>query len=89
MTKVKTSIYIDKDLWNNFKKYASKNGVEVSKMLEELIKDSLIEIELNKAFAEISESYEIDFEPLKPKEGPISDLIRVMRNERANSISRQ
>ena len=82
MVKVKTSIYIDRDLWSSFKEYASKSGVEVGKMLEELIKDSLIEAELDKTLAKI------DFNPVEPIGGPISDLVRVMRDERADRVSR-
>jgi len=32
VVKVKTSIYIDRDLWSSFKEYASKSGVEVGKI---------------------------------------------------------
>lgn len=68
MVKVKTSVYVDKGLWNSFKEYASKCGVEVSKMLEELIRDALIEVELDKALAETRASYEVDFDPMEPRE---------------------
>ena len=82
---MKTSIYIDRDLWSSFKEYASKSGVEVGKMLEELIRDSLIEAELDKALAKIEERYEIDFNLVEP----ISTLIRVMRDERADRVFRR
>jgi len=85
---VKTSIYVDRDLWSSFKEYASKNGLEISKILEELIEDTIIEMELDKAFTEIEDSREIDFDPIEPKEEPVSSLVRVMRNERANSLLR-
>ncbi|MBS7611448.1 ribbon-helix-helix domain-containing protein [Candidatus Bathyarchaeota archaeon] len=88
MVKVKTSIYVDKDLWRSFKEYSSKSGIEVSRMLEELIKDAIIEVELNRAFTEMGGGYEIDFDPVEPK-GPVSSFIRVMRDERANSVFRQ
>jgi hypothetical protein len=91
VVKVKTSIYVDKDLGNSFKEYASKSGLEVSKMLEELIRDAIIEGELEKAkaFAGIKNSYEIDFCPIEIEGKPISRLVRVMRDDRANSLSRQ
>ena len=85
MVKVKTSIYIDRDLWSIFKGYASKSGVEVGKMLEELIRDSLIEAELDKTLAKIEERYEIDFNLVKP----ISTLVRIMRDERADRVFRR
>jgi len=89
VAKVKTSVYVDRDLWNSFKEYASKNGLEVSKMLEELIQDTIIEMELDKAFTKIGDSHEIDFDPIEPKGEPISSLVRVVRDERANSLLRQ
>jgi hypothetical protein len=33
------------------------------------------------------EGYVVDFEPIKPGEGSVSDLIRVMRDERVGSVS--
>jgi len=88
VVKVKTSVYVDKGLWSNFKEYASKCGVEVSKMLEELIRDALIEVGLDKALAEMGESYEVDFDPIEPREKTVSELVRVMRDERENSLFR-
>ena len=89
MIKVKTSIYIDKELWEKFKKYALRRGKEVSKLLEEIIEEEMIEETLSNILLELVdfESYEIDFEPIRPKKGLVSELIRVMRDERANSIS--
>lgn len=48
VVKVKTSIYVDRDLWSSFKEYSSKSGVEVSKMLEELIKIPLLKRSLTR-----------------------------------------
>jgi len=89
LAKIKTSIYIDKDLWEKLKSVALKNGLEVSQMLEEIIKDEIIEDFLEQVLERIEnfESYEIDFEPLEPEKGFVSELIRVMRNERSNNIS--
>ena len=89
MVKVKTSVYVDRDLWASFKEYASRSGLAVSRMLEDLIKDALIEKELNKAVAEIGDSYEIDFDPVEARGEPVSRLVRVMRDERAGSLFRQ
>ncbi|RLF03649.1 MAG: CopG family transcriptional regulator [Thermoprotei archaeon] len=91
MVKVKTSIYVDKELWKRFRKYAMSRGVEVSKLLEDAIRDELLEDALVDALMELagSESYEIDFEPVEPREGLVSELVRVMRDERADRIPRQ
>ncbi|MCD6095328.1 MAG: CopG family transcriptional regulator [Thermoprotei archaeon] len=89
LVKVKTSIYIEKTLWEMFKRHAVRKGVEVSKLLEELIKDEIVEYSLDDILLELagSKDYELDFEPIEPKKGTVSELVRAMRNERANSIS--
>ena len=89
MVKVKTSIYVDKELWEKIKMYALKRDMEISGLLEdvvryEMIEDALDDILLDSAS---SEDYDIDFEPVKPREGLVSELVRVMRDERANSVS--
>ncbi len=82
----RTSIYIDEELWERFKKHAAAKGVEVSSLLEELMKDELGDY-LYEALSELigSESYEIDFEPVEPK-GPVSPVVREMRDERERRI---
>ena len=91
MVKVKTSIYIDKDLWERFKKYALRKGVEVSNLLENIIEEEMTEEALDKVLLELAkvEDYEIDFEPIEPKKGSVSELIRAMRNGRSSSLLRQ
>jgi len=88
VVKVKPSIYVGKELWEKFKKYAMKRGIEVSNLLENMIRDEMIDEVLESTLLEIAgfEDYEIDFQPIKPKEGLVSELIRVMRDERADSI---
>lgn len=85
MAKTKTSIYVDGDLWRRFREHSSRRGVEVSKLLEELIEDALVELELDKVLAEVKDDYEIDFDPVEPR-GPVSDLVRAVRYERAGSV---
>jgi len=89
MVKSKTSIYVDKELWEKFKEYALKNGGEVTKMLEEVIREEMAEDFIGQALAETGglEACEIEFEPVEPEGGTISGLVRVMRDERGNSIS--
>lgn len=87
MVKVKTSIYVEKELWDKLKSNASKKGLEISRILEEIIRDEMVEDFLEEAIRGMngSESYEIDFEPVEP-EGPVSEFIRVMRDERSDSL---
>ncbi|MGC9091619.1 MAG: ribbon-helix-helix protein, CopG family, partial [Fervidicoccaceae archaeon] len=40
--RVKTSIYVDKELWEKFKTYAMRRGREVSELLEEAIRDEMV-----------------------------------------------
>jgi len=89
LVKVKTSIYIEKTLWELFKRHATRRGIEVSKLLEELIKDEIVEYSLDDVLLELagSKDYELDFEPIEPKKGIVSELVRAMRNERAYRLS--
>lgn len=66
---VKTSIYLDKELWEKFKAYALKNGVEVTKMLEEVIREEMAEDLIGQALIESGslEACEIEFEPVEPE----------------------
>ena len=88
MVKVKTSIYVDKEVWEKFKMYAARKGVEISSLLEEIIMDEVVDPLLNKALLEAagSEDYVLDFEPVEAK-GTVSELVRVMRDERAKDLS--
>ncbi|WP_367883517.1 ribbon-helix-helix domain-containing protein [Thermococcus peptonophilus] len=42
MGKVKTSVYIDEELWREFKELAQRENSEVSKLLEEALMNYLI-----------------------------------------------
>lgn len=88
MVKVKTSIYVDKELWSRFKKYARMRGLEVSRLLEEMIGDEMAEGMLDRGLLEMVDSavYELDFDPVSCK-GSVSELVRVMRDERAADVS--
>ncbi len=90
MSKTKTSIYIDKELWERFKKYAKSKNIEVSKLLEEIISESMLEDEIVNILGELIEGevVELDFEPIIPKNGIVSTLVRELRDERENSLSR-
>ncbi len=87
MVKVKTSIYIDKEVWEKFKMYAAREGVEISSLLEEIIMNEVVDPFLDKALLEAagSEDYVLDFEPVEAK-GTVSELVRAVRDERAKDL---
>ncbi|USS41728.1 hypothetical protein NF865_09965 [Thermococcus aggregans] len=86
MGKIKTSIYIDAELWWKLKKDAAEEKKDLSKLLEEIISEELllgVEDSLRKMLKEFEEK--IEFEPIVVK-GSVSELVRAMRDERENSI---
>jgi len=89
VVKVKTSIYVDKELWEKYKLSLAKNRLEVSQALEELIREELVEDFLIEALKGMDEAKagEIDFEPVKPEDGLVSIFVRSMRDERTDSLS--
>lgn len=86
-SKVKSSVYIDGEIWRRFKKYAAEQEREASVLLEELMREELM-LNLQDALEELTEQEEkeLDFEPVKPITGLVSTLVREMRDER-NSLS--
>jgi len=91
VVKEKTSVYVDRELWARFKRRARRRGVDISDLLEEVIRDGLVEDALDSILLELagSEEYELDFDPVKPREGLVSELVRELRDERAGSVSGQ
>lgn len=89
MVKVKTSVYIDKGLWEKLKSHASRNGMEITQMLEEMIKGEMAEDLLDRVIEDmgVAEDYELGFEPVEPEGGSVSELVRAMRDARDDSIS--
>ncbi|BES82352.1 hypothetical protein [Pyrodictium abyssi] len=91
MVRVKTtSIYVDRDLWKRFRDYARRKGIEASRLLEELMLEAMLEEEVLRALEALEEKplLELDFEPVEPRGGTVSELVRETRDEQANSISR-
>ncbi len=86
--RVKTSIYIDGELWERLKERARSRSVEISRYLEDLIREEL-DSEIVDALGELidEEVIELDFEPVRAG-GTVSDLVREMRDERGSSLSR-
>jgi len=89
VVKVKTSIYVDKELWEKYKLSLARNRLEVSQALEELIREELVEDLLDEALKGMGEvkTSEIDFELVKPRDGLVSIFVRSMRDGRADSLS--
>ena len=58
-------------------------------MLEEITREEMAEDFLEQALRDLKdkEGREIDFEPIEPEDGPASELISVMRNERNSGVS--
>lgn len=88
MVKVKTSIYIEKEIWEKYKSNVMKRGLEISKSLEELMEEEVPEDILGEVLKNLGErgEYEIYFEPVRPREGLVSTYVRAMRDKRTNSI---
>jgi len=89
MVRRKTSIYVDDRIWKEFKEYAVLRGLNVSDAIEDVLKEEMLK-GLEEIIGELAgpEDYQLDFKLVKPKE-PVSILIREMRDERAENISRQ
>ncbi|EHR78084.1 hypothetical protein OCC_04480 [Thermococcus litoralis DSM 5473] len=86
MGKIKTSIYIDDELWWELKKDAAEEKKDLSKLLEEIISEGLL-LDIESALEKMLEKFEkkIEFEPV-PARGSISELVRRMRDEREDSL---
>jgi hypothetical protein len=82
----RTSVYVDGELWERFKRHAAARGVEVSSLLEELMREELGDY-LDEALGELAGSggYELDFEPAEPR-GPVSPVVREMRDGRKRGL---
>ncbi len=81
VVRVKVSTYVDKDVWERFRRYALRRGIKVSELLEDLMRNEMVEDLLDDALLILagSESYEVDFEPVEARGGLVSELVRVMR----------
>ncbi|MEL9991422.1 MAG: DNA-binding protein [Thermoproteus sp.] len=84
--KVKTSIYIDEELWRILKESAASMGIETSELLERLIVEGL-DVGLLRALEEVENIQEVplDIEPLDLGVD-VSPIIRELRDGRANRL---
>ncbi|MEB3756261.1 MAG: ribbon-helix-helix domain-containing protein [Desulfurococcales archaeon] len=89
-SRYKTSVYIDRELWGKLRNYARRRNVEISKLLEELIREGIVEEELIELLDDMAgkETIELDFEPIVIEAGEISSIVREMRDRHSNRISR-
>jgi hypothetical protein len=87
MVRKKTSIYVDEEIWMEFKRYAVDKGMDVSSLIEEILREELLS-HIDDALSKIagSEDYQINFELIEPK-GSVSTLIREMKDIRACGLS--
>jgi hypothetical protein len=90
MARKKSSIYVDEGLWRRLKKHAMEKGVDLSALLEDVIREEFMDY-VDRALEELAgpRVYGLDFEPVKPREGIVSELVKAMRDERADSVSGQ
>ncbi|AAL62693.1 CopG family transcriptional regulator [Pyrobaculum aerophilum] len=70
MEKIRTSIYIDASVWKRLKEEAAREGVDVSELLERILREYFGEIPVA--------AEELDFDPVDLGL-PASRLIREMR----------
>lgn len=92
MTKIRVIIHIDKKLWEKLEELATIKGVKVDRLIEETIHEALLNEYVERALLELADSsiYKTGFEPVKPRSDlSISELVRDMRDERANRIYQQ
>ncbi|ASI98742.1 ribbon-helix-helix protein, CopG family [Thermococcus celer] len=82
MGRVKTSVYIDEELWREFKELAREESREVSRLLEEAIMNyvvgELIDVDESKV--------PLWVEPVKLRGEETSKVLREMRDEREESL---
>ncbi len=84
--KVRTSVYLDREVWEAFKAAARMRRVEVSRLLEEILREE-VAMGLEGALIDLAGEidYEVDFEPVRPS-APVSPLVREMRDARASVV---
>jgi hypothetical protein len=83
--RVKTTIVIDRELWNRFKARLLEEGVEeVSRAIEEVIREELSEDYIADAIRELlGTTPPMEVKPIKPLvETSAGRVVRELRNER-------
>lgn len=85
--KIRTSVYLDEEVWEAFKAAARRRGIEASRLLEEILREEVM-TGLEGALLDLAGEvdYEVDFEPVRPS-APVSPLVREMRDARAGGVS--
>lgn len=85
--KAKTSIYVDKDKWAQFRGRAAMRGLQASDLFEEMMDDDAASECLLAGLPDAGapEQVEIDFDPVEPK-GSVSQLVRGERDGRSDAL---
>ena len=85
VNRIKTTIVIDRELWSKFKAKLLEEGVEeVSRVIEEIVKEELSEDYIVEAIRELLDTEPpLEVKPVKPLvETSAGRVVRELRNER-------
>jgi hypothetical protein len=85
VNRIKTTIVIDRELWSKFKAKLLEEGVEeVSRVIEEVVKEELLEDYVVEAIRELLDTEPpLEVKPVKPLvETNASRVVRKLRNKR-------
>jgi len=82
--KIKTTIVVDKDLWNKFKARLLEEGIdEVSSVIEELIREEIFDKVVDGLSNLVGGELVQDIEPVKPlTETAAENVVRELRESR-------
>ncbi|HLH45451.1 MAG TPA: hypothetical protein VKV31_01670 [bacterium] len=88
MRRFKTSVYVDRELWERFKMTFRSRGL--TRVLEEALEEKLLEESLEGVLPPLDNTWsvEVNFEPVTPKKS-VSGLVKVGRRRREKSLSGQ
>jgi predicted DNA-binding protein len=89
--RTKTSIYVDESVWQRFREYSAKTGKTAADILEEMMKERMLNEVLEEALGKmgVMENYQIEFSPVESVGvGTVSGLVRSMRDGGEGSIPR-
>jgi hypothetical protein len=88
MRRFKTSVYVDRELWERFKKTFRSRGL--TRVLEEALEEKLLEESSEGVLPPLDNAWsvEVNFEPVTPRKS-VSGLVKVERRRREKSLSRQ
>ncbi|MCS7140713.1 MAG: hypothetical protein NZ888_00820 [Candidatus Nitrosocaldus sp.] len=87
MKRIKANITVDKELWEEFRRYSTALNMDTARLLEDAIKDVMVYNELDDLIGRDVEKVDeqVDFEPIRAM-GSVSELVRLGRDGRRDSI---